>query len=128
MIGIPKEVVLNDLNEILSKSFQETGDFNVENYCFYLCPTLYRTLKIWLLDGNINAVLTKFKGVEISLIKNTQYFYLKYSGYPFNPNYPKFPEIEPIINIVGVNLGYRIKRIEKIFEPTETIKKYIQAD
>lgn len=129
MIGIPKEVVLKDLREVLAKAMGETGDLNAENYLFVFCQGLYSTMEIWLISENqldISRRLSHFSGVEITVVRrNTNYFYLKYSGYPTPPI---TPEIEPIHNLAGRVIGHRIKKIEKIFAPIETIKKYIQVD
>jgi len=131
MIGIPKEVVLKDLHEVLAKAMEETGDFDAENYIFVFCPRLYSTMEIWLISENqlenqLDISRRYFSGVEITVVRrNTNYFYLKYRGYPTPPI---TPEIEPIYNLAGSVIGHRIKKIEKIFAPTETIKKYIQVD
>lgn len=102
MIGIPKEVVFKDLGEVLSKAMGETGDFDTEKYSFVLCQGLYRTIEIWILsDGaNIDKKFNNFRGVKITIKRNTDYFYLEYTT---DQN-----------NVIT-------------FAPTETIKKYIQA-
>ena len=103
MIGIPKEVVLKDLHEVLAKALIETGDFDTEKYCFVLCQGLFRTIEIWLLSKDILKVdekFNKFSGVKITTRQDTHYFYLEYTT--------------PQNNFIT-------------FAPTETIKKYIQA-
>lgn len=130
MIGIPKEVVLKDLHEVLAKAMEETGDFDAEKYCFVFSQSLYRTLELWISSKHIQDCYEKdiiFGGVKIEIQKNTQYFYLEYSNSNFLPT---AAEIEKISNIVG-NIAdeKNIKKIPlmvKTFAPTETIKKYIQ--
>ena len=102
MIGIPKEVVFKDFGEVLAKAMDETGDFDTEKYRFVFCQGLFRTVEIWLLsDGvNIDKKFNNFRGVKITIRKDTHYFYLEYTT--------------PQNNVIT-------------FAPTETIKKYIQA-
>ena len=102
MLGIPKEVVFKDLDEVLAKAMGETGDFDTEKYRFVLCQGLFRTIEIWLLsDGvNIDKKFNNFRGVKITIKRDTSYFYLEYTT--------------PQNNVIT-------------FAATETIKKYIQA-
>lgn len=102
MLGIPKEVVFKDLDEVLAKAMNETSDFDVSKYRFVFCQGLFRTVEIWLLSENklnIDKKLNIFKSVEITIKRDTNYFYLEYTT----------PETL------------------KTFAPIETIKKYIQA-
>lgn len=114
MIGIPKEVVLNDLHEVLAKAMEETGDFDAEKYCFVFTQSLYRTLELWISSKNIQDCYEKdiiFGGVKIEIRNNTQYFYLEYSNSNFLPTAAEIKKIRFMV---------------KTFAPTETIKKYIQ--
>lgn len=103
MLGIPKEVVFKDLDEVLAKAMGETGDFDTEKYRFVLCQGLFRTLEIWLLSKdilNVDEKFNSFAGVKISISEYTNYFYLEYTTHQNN-----------VIT----------------FAATETIKKYFQA-
>lgn len=75
MIGIKKEMVLKDFEEVLSESLSDTGDYVLDNYVLSVSENLYYTLKEWCLSDN----LTHFKGVSIVMTTTeTDYFYLKY--------------------------------------------------
>lgn len=132
MLGIPKEVVFKDLGEVLAKAMGETGDFDTEKYCFVFNQVLFRTVEIWLFSENIlniEEIFNNFRGVKIEIRPHTQYFFLEYSNSNFYPTAEEIEKISATLGDLAVD-EKNIKKIpltKKIFAPSETIKKYIQA-